>query len=161
MIRYTTKPDKVISPPNCFSEAIDMALADLAAVAANPNYKVDMMSWHQPLHGTSTCAVCFAGSVIANRLGAAPDEVLVPAIVARTFPGWQFPLLALDDLRRGRIEEATAEWPDGFKSPDYSAEAAEDEFLSTMDMPEYDRANPEEFFMAMATLSAYLKEIGS
>ena len=53
--------------PDLPSDLIRVALADLRQIEKRPEYVVDMDIWHESrLH---TCAVCFAGAVMALELG--------------------------------------------------------------------------------------------
>ena len=66
----------------CLSNAIEQALEDLAACEKSPNFKIDMSDWFKPIEfngmTATKCCVCFAGSVMANRVGASvgstPDD---------------------------------------------------------------------------------------
>lgn len=147
-----------ISPPNCFSQAIDMAVADLRAIARNPHYRIDMSTWHSQ-NASGVCHVCFAGAVMANTLEVPIHQELSPHYVENE--GWKAPLNALNELRSGNIHAATEDWPEGWKAPDVESDAADDDFNSTCEVPEYDRNNPEPFFLAMGALSSYLKDIGT
>jgi hypothetical protein len=99
-----------ISPPEKLSELIRMALKDLATVEADPRYKIDMLEWHRPEcrgHlGTAMeplCSLCMAGAIMACRLGAAPDEYLVPG----SFSGdWAKALSAVNDFSMGFVDAA-------------------------------------------------------
>ena len=59
--------------PDRPSALIRVALEDLARIEKTPGYVVNMRRWHEPL-GDGHCAVCFAGGVMATRLGLQPDE---------------------------------------------------------------------------------------
>lgn len=69
--------DLPVSTP---SALIELALADLEKVEADPRYQVDMCTWHQP--AGEACLVCFAGSVLAKTVGlpidADSDEFTIP-----------------------------------------------------------------------------------
>ena len=63
--------------PDKLSDLIDVALADLEACEADPRYVIDMDEWHYP-NRRGHCAVCLAGSVMAQRLGASVDTWVTP-----------------------------------------------------------------------------------
>lgn len=62
-----TLPDKP-------SDLIELALADLEKCEADPRYRIDMNVWHRP---NGHCAVCFAGSVMAQSLGVDPRDCVM------------------------------------------------------------------------------------
>jgi hypothetical protein len=63
--------------PDKPSELILLALSDLEACEKDPNYKIDMYSWHSPTYG-KICLVCLAGSVMAQTLKAYSFQNLLP-----------------------------------------------------------------------------------
>jgi hypothetical protein len=89
-----TLPDKP-------SALIRLALADLAAVEANPRYAVNMDSWHKPWQGR--CHVCLAGAVMANTFGADPSKFLYPSDVCGDETAFDR-LIWLDKLRNGILD---------------------------------------------------------
>lgn len=104
-----TYPYDLNNPPDKPSELILMALEDLEAVERDPEYIVNMDTYHYRYPGV--CAVCFAGSVMAkrlgaNRLGADVEMDLFPS----HFAGWVQHLRALNDLRCGLTFDAGMEW---------------------------------------------------
>lgn len=58
------------------SSLIKLAVADIKACAADPSYKVDMRSWHEPYNGK--CHVCFAGAVLAQHTPVTPNYTETP-----------------------------------------------------------------------------------
>lgn len=85
----TTLPDKP-------SELIRIALKDLRKCEKDPRYKVDMDFWHAP---NGKCKVCFAGAVMAKRLGV-PINVSIDSNMTESQPEY-LKLLALDYARLG------------------------------------------------------------
>lgn len=67
--------------PDKPSELIRLALADIRKAEQDPLYVIHMGQWHEPVvddHAPGgprlvACTVCFAGSVMAFSLDAAPD----------------------------------------------------------------------------------------
>lgn len=55
-------------------EVISLAVEDVKACFADSSYSINMGFWHTP--STRRCEVCFAGSVMANRLDL-PKNILV------------------------------------------------------------------------------------
>jgi hypothetical protein len=103
-------PERLTSTP---SALILAALADLEQVENDPRYRVDMGTWHSP---NGTCAVCFAGSVIAFGLGAQPDEFVDPDDLDEPTSS---ALYALDAFRSGFVQDGLDgmdlshfDWPD-------------------------------------------------
>ena len=82
----------------CPSRVIEMALEDLEAVEDNPKYQINMLFWHDPMD-EGECAVCFAGGVMAMRLGLPSDKAYCEQFDAAT----ECRLLALNDFRCGEI----------------------------------------------------------
>ena len=85
--------------PDKPSELLQMALDDLLAIEKDPNYLIDMFTWHRKNYGR--CWLCPAGAVMARRLGAKPDEDLNPA---NYDDDTERKLLAINLLRRGELE---------------------------------------------------------
>ena len=82
------------------SALIRLALRDEKKTHASSDYRVDMKDWHVP--GTSKCAVCFAGAVMAFTLDADLKCYLIP----KEFdPHTSNCLLALDSFRLGKVYE--------------------------------------------------------
>lgn len=96
------KPDPVL--PDKPSALIRVALADLRAVEKNPLYDVNMDFWHMPaVDPTDTCSVCFAGAVMAQRLGIDITDSAGPLdFEQKTFDK----LTGLNYFRQGKIEGA-------------------------------------------------------
>lgn len=89
------------------SRIIEMALEDLEAVERMPErYDVRMTEWHSGARSDLKCAVCFAGSVIANRFGAQPTEDLGPIDFSYSTA---VRLEALNEFRGGNIASGLME----------------------------------------------------
>jgi len=105
-------PQKVYdrdNPPTRMSEAIRMAVADLEAVEADPRYKVNMKTYHNPVG--QTCYVCFAGAVMSATLNADPEDYLVHT--AEWGAKWQAVLYFLNEVRLGEVRAAKRAWLTG------------------------------------------------
>lgn len=87
--------------PHKPSRLIYLALADLAAIEADPRYRVRMNVCHQPLNGL--CIVNLAGAVIARSLGFDPSEYVVPGDLGRC-PALK--LRAINSLSTGKVRIA-------------------------------------------------------
>lgn len=91
VVKYPEAPKKL-------SALIKLALEDLLKVEASPLYMVDMNEWHRP-YGEQ-CIVCFAGGVMASRLGTDPRKRAFPA----DFPAnWAMAMAALNYVRSGFV----------------------------------------------------------
>lgn len=90
--------------PDKPSALIRVALEDLEKCEKDPRYEINMGRWHERTltdednPDSAKCAVCFAGVVVANRLGLTPDETF-------RFKAFDYEtrskLLALDEFRCG------------------------------------------------------------
>ena len=97
--------------PNKLSECIKVALHDLELCRKDSKYKIDFSTWHEPstIHYDQfgdekpVCAVCFAGSVMAQTLNVELNEEYRPDMF-NEFD--EFRLMALDDIREGDLIEA-------------------------------------------------------
>src|SRR6478736_6372267 len=99
---------KKVKPPKKLSQAIMLALNDLALVEKKPKYKVDMANWH--IVDGNTCAVCFAGSVMAQTFGVSPGIYTSPGSFNLD---WEYIFYALDSIRKGDVVSALANfYPD-------------------------------------------------
>lgn len=144
---------KKVKPPKKLSQAIMLALNDLALVEKNPKYEVDMADWHY--YEDDTCFVCFAGSIIAQTFGVNPKKT----IWANSFDAdWKHIFYALDGIRKGDIVSAL-----GFFYPDKPISLFEEyehiqsDFINNgMD---YLRS-PEEFKNAMCDIAMMLESHG-
>lgn len=92
--------------PDVPSELIRLAIRDLNAMEKTKGYVVDMEYWHGAHNEDGhdgNCAVCFAGSVMANSLNVqrkvrtSPQHF--PTLIERK-------LSALDDFRTGQVDDA-------------------------------------------------------
>lgn len=99
----TTKPTPV-KLPRKMSALITLALADLAKCERSEKYTVDMDRWHEPTFDR-TCAVCFAGAVMAKTLDADVTCALNPG----NFAGDMDQLMALNFLREGKVWDAAGQ----------------------------------------------------
>lgn len=92
--------ERAATLPNKPSELIVLALADLIKCERSSKYAIAMdTGWHAP-RSPSTCEVCLAGGVIAQTLGASPNDFKMPTCYKI---GLQRKLDALDDFRCGRV----------------------------------------------------------
>lgn len=64
-MNQVTLPDKP-------SELLAIALEDLELCEKDPVYEIDMSTYHSPSEETGRCAVCLAGSVLAQRMRVSP-----------------------------------------------------------------------------------------
>lgn len=131
--------------PDKLSELIDVALADLEKVEADPLYEVDMGEWHQP-RGPK-CSVCFAGSVMAKTCDVDPMENQDPYGFS---PRNIVKFLALNEARSGYVRTALHQLGHG-----YDVLGG----LPTYSVVEY-RIDPEMFKSGMRLISQQLKEKG-
>lgn len=84
--------------PNKPSELCRVALNDLAKCRKDPRYVIDMMHWHLPVD-ENYCAVCLAGSVMAQTFNAPINQEFRP----NQFGVDRYKLLALNEFREGMI----------------------------------------------------------
>ena len=82
-------------------ELIRLAIADLEKTEKDPRYVIDMGEWHAP-QNDGVCAVCLAGSVMAQTLKAPINDFLEPYDDRSNWHQYE----ALDWFRSGAIEEA-------------------------------------------------------
>ncbi len=89
------------------SELLSVALKDLEKVEQTTNYVVNMDNWYTNIKGN--CAVCFAGSVMANTLKVQTNNLLkknhdaVKELCPDNFNQELLALKALDNFREGRL----------------------------------------------------------
>ena len=93
-----TLPDKA-------SELIRVALKDLEACEKSEKYHIYMGTWHEPEPTERPCAVCLAGAVMAQSLGAKTSEMYEPV----DFDENENKLEALNEFRDGDLA-AAFEW---------------------------------------------------
>lgn len=87
------------------SKLIDLAIKDFESVLKNSrHYEIDFSKWHYP-NFDGKCAVCLAGSVMAETLKADILEKLRPG----DFPEEEQALRALDFFRKGYVASAFRE----------------------------------------------------
>lgn len=142
-----TLPDKP-------SELIRVAIRDLEAVEKLPEvYEIDMKSWHEPGRGYSptTCAVCLAGAVMAQTLGANPREFRYPTDYAREIR-IQAKLRALNMFREGEISNGLYEF--GYDYPMTNI------FNCRLCALDYDSRQPEVFKQQMLSRAEMLEREG-
>lgn len=91
--------------PDLPSDLIRVALADLSRCEADPRYEVCMHDWHAvaPSPSNNICHVCMAGAVIAQTLGAAFGDDIVPSDYTGEVRN---KLEALNEFRIGRVNVA-------------------------------------------------------
>lgn len=85
-------------------QLLELGLADLRKQEQAPNSVVDMNEWLETrsvLHGPPVCTACLAGSVLRWTCGMTDLETF------RQLPYWAD---ALNELRRGRVGNAAAEF---------------------------------------------------
>jgi hypothetical protein len=88
------------SLPDKPSELIRLALADLVKCERSKKYRIHMSDWHVP---NSQCAVCLAGAVMAQTLGADITEERMPCDYDESLAD---PLNALNNFRVGNCTGA-------------------------------------------------------
>jgi hypothetical protein len=133
--------------PSKPSDLIELALADLRKCEAQSDkYKIKMSEWHLPYAFGKKCAVCLAGAVMAQTLGAPVAVTAGP----RQYPENDPALVALNYLRTGDIYYAVHTL--GLQIP-YG-------FPYNVAMPTYGPKNREKFHAAMHDLAARLREVG-
>ncbi len=135
--------------PDKPSALIRVALDDLAACELSKDYEVNMGEWHilrDTSLGNPYCAVCFAGAVMAQTLGADLEEDLNPA----SFPRDTNKLQALDCFRQGEVVGGLVNM--GLAVPRGFGAVAE--------IPAYDAEDPTEFHWAMCDLADRLEKAG-
>ncbi|MEO0449071.1 MAG: HNH endonuclease signature motif containing protein [Pseudomonadota bacterium] len=98
------------NPPKRMSEAIRMAVADLCAAEASPHYRVDMEEWH--VSWGKVCHVCFAGSVMSQRLEMPFDRHVRNdwCPVVPELNSWLHVFQFLNCIRQGELETAKLAW---------------------------------------------------
>jgi hypothetical protein len=152
-----------ISPPNCLSAAVDLAIGDLRKTMAMPDvYAVHMGHWHTPPDSNFTdvlpstpCNVCFAGAVMAQTLKLpVRDYVSGP----EDFDGpWGQIFGALNAVRTGDLIGAYATWPEGWLAAEEHVEQLDDALARVLPFS----VDPKLFLTRMGEISAQLKEIGT
>lgn len=128
----TEKNKKNVPPaPTKLSAAIEMALADLVLVEADPNYKINMCVFHDPCGGTGPCLVCLAGSVMAKTLKSRWDL----RVLTKDFGcEWRKVFVALDWIRCGEVYQALQEM--GQVRRDTAAYRVSPGWVDYLDQPE-------------------------
>lgn len=91
---------KFIADTKTVGDLIRVAVNELEACEQSPEYEINMDRWYSKEGGT--CAVCFAGSVIAQRL--IPDGACWTQVLPNDFPpAVSKRLSALDCFRTGKL----------------------------------------------------------
>lgn len=126
------------------SALIRTALADLAKCEADPRYSIDMGKWHVP--NGSHCAVCLAGAVMAQSLGAKWAASLAPYNFGREQPALRSLDMFITGWVREALDELDIELPAGIR---------EDRLIAP-----YDREQPAAFHADMNTLANDLEGAG-
>lgn len=93
--------------PKKLSTAMRLALNDLAKVAKDKRYVIDMKSWHTPYLHDRKCRVCFAGAVMAKTCGFNPERDFY--LFESIDKGWDRIFDALDSISVGRVHVALYE----------------------------------------------------
>lgn len=96
-----TTIDQKDTLPNKLSDLILLALKDLTLCEKDPNYGINMNSWHLSSCGFEAgeyCQVCLAGSIIAKSLNAPIENSYRPTHFPSTI---RYKLEALDAVRLG------------------------------------------------------------
>lgn len=133
------------------SRVIEMAVDDLEAVERlAAKYRIDMDHWHRaPKPGEPTCAVCFAGAVMANRLGVDIGNDVAPHDFDSVT---EDRLLALDDFRSGYVHAGLATFNPETDEPPEGV-------LEEMEVVEYGD-DPARFKADMRSMAEMLKKAG-
>lgn len=153
--------------PKKLSALIKIALRDIRKAEALPKqFVVEMSDWYAPenvecrtrddilIETHTVCSVCAAGSVMAFSLDARknhPDEGLTPC----RFPRNEKQLAAINELREGSAYQAYLSL--GLKMTEGDVSALGD---LDVDIPDYDRENPDRFHKAMAQFETDLRKAG-
>lgn len=87
--------------PRIPSDLIKLALVDLVKCERSKKYTIHMGVWYEPDYcGNGGCAVCLAGTVMAQSLGDGPVD-----LGPENFPKNEGQLAALDTLRVGDMAQ--------------------------------------------------------
>lgn len=129
--------------PTIPSALIRVALKDLALCEADDNYKISMGRWHGPSVTNNVCVVCFAGSVMAQSLGADPEGISHPLDFPRATRNSMY---ALNMFRVGYIKQ-------GLEYLEYR------EVMLDRDIVDY-RADKELFVQQMNKLASDFEGLG-
>lgn len=169
------KPEVIL--PMKLSALIKIALRDIRKAEALPKqFVIEMSDWYVPeivecrtnndvlIETHKVCSVCAAGSVMAFSLGALknhPDTLLEP----HHYPKNQRQLNAINCLREGEAYQAYAElYPQVVDQKDYDKVVDQKDYDKLDDLsiniPDYDREDPEPFHKAMAQFETDLRKAG-
>lgn len=130
--------------PRKLSRLILVALEDLEKVERSKRYVVDMKLFHVPIDGV--CHVCFAGGVMAMRLGCSPQTFQSEAFEEMDIETAR-KLFALNYARTGKFQFAAGEL--GFSY----------EVIPDSDITPYE-SNPAQFKADMRSAAAMLAARG-
>lgn len=135
--------------PSKLSELARIALVDLIKTERTPGYIIDMGVWHAP-RTNETCAVCYGGSLLAQRLRSKKVD-RHSNICPQHFDGaTESKLWALDYLRKGEVSNAYTRLHPRKKRVGFNLDRAVTLY----------RLNPEKFKSEMARLSVDLEVAG-
>ncbi len=145
--------------PDLPSDLILVALADLEAVERSKRYNINVNEWHKPVRFSNTCAVCFAGSVIAKTLKTDPTTTVDPF----SFDGdTADKLSALNSFRQGFIKEGLLEMQlaptDLWESVVSPGSTYNDDQI--FPVPPYSKKNAKQFKAALMDIAGILKSEG-
>ena len=141
--------------PTTPSELIRAALADLHACEHDDLYVVDMEEWHTPVYDYDGegCAVCLAGAVMAQTLGAPREQAISTHDLAGYGSSVEDGLRALDCFRRGLLKY-------GLEWLHHDVNELSEEYEQFASEVVYDQADPDEFHDRMHRLADYLASCG-
>lgn len=132
--------------PKTPSKLIRLALKDLASVARDRRYLVDMSIWHSgKVWSHDQCVVCLAGSVMARSLGANIGSRKLPV----QFPDNFSQLCALNLFRSGDVRV-------GIRTLCIDCPAG----LRDRSVPRYSPEDPQPFRRAMFRMARRLESLG-
>jgi hypothetical protein len=105
-LKKMTKKKIETKAPKKLSEAVAMALVDMAKVEKSAKMCIDMSEWHRPANKTyqTKCSVCMAGAVMHYR-GKLSVEENVAGVEQFSAP-WCRVFEALDEFREGLIDDS-------------------------------------------------------
>lgn len=103
--------------PDTLSGLLRVAVEDAKKIELSDKYKLNMNYWHMPAdtyegekeEDRGKCYVCMAGAVMAERLGASPDQEAWPDHIANGDESTHSKLLAIDLMRQGNFDSAAEE----------------------------------------------------
>lgn len=155
---------KAANLPKKLSDLIELAVDDVKAVARNKKYILDLDHWHIPMFGVGWapkvvhCAVCFAGSVIANTLKKSIHESIGPDDLSKTD---QRAMFALNGVRQGLVVLALYD----LEVSERKIEKYKEKYVSTEEFYYGGKAlqckeKRKQFYKDMARVVKQLREVG-